>query len=242
MSARRIGILGGTFDPIHVGHIDVGLAAAGALGLNRLFLITANVPPHRPQPHASSWHRFAMASMAIAGNVLNEWRASDLELRTGDRSFTTRTLQQFHERGYSPSELFFIIGADAFLEISAWRDYPGILDGAHFAVVSRPGIPADGLRERLPSLADRMAPPPVGGAALTDPLIWLITASTSDVSSSAIRDRRAGGLPITGLVHPAVEQHIEQHGLYTSMVPDRRTRGAPSSPPSPAAGRLHGQS
>lgn len=243
MRARRIGILGGTFDPFHVGHLDAGRAAGRALGLARIFVVTANMPPHRPQPRASSYHRFAMTAMAVSG--LNGWRASDVELRAAAQSFTTGTLKRFHERGCAPAELFFILGADAFLEVGSWKDYPAILDHAHFAVVSRPGFPVEALPGQLAPLAARMRRPPLdasGQPAQPDPLIWLIAAATADVSSTAIRDRSAAGLSIAGLVPPAVEQHIEQHGLYASMVPDRRATGAPSPPSSPAAGRLHGQS
>lgn len=236
MSARRIGILGGTFDPIHSGHLDLGRAAKAALGLQRMFVLTANLPPHRPQPLASSYHRFAMAAMAVTG--LDGWRASDLELRAGAQSYTTSTLKGFHDRRYAPRELFFVIGADAFLEIGSWKDYPAILDRAHFAVVSRPGFPVKALPDRLAALAARMTRPPLVALGQPEPSIWLIDAPTADVSSTAIRDRRATGLPIDGLVPPAVRQHIEQHGLYTAMVPDRRARGAA---PMSTADRLHGQ-
>jgi nicotinate-nucleotide adenylyltransferase len=234
--ARRIGILGGTFDPIHGGHLDIGHAAQDALGLTRIFAITANVPPHRPQPSASSFHRFAMVALAIANR--GGWRAVDLELRMTAPSYTSNTLQRLHERGYAPSELFFVIGADAFADIGAWRDYPRILDLAHFAVVSRPGFPVGELGRRLPRLASRMMPPPVDALPQIDLSIFLIDASTADVSSSAIRQRRAGGESIAGLVPPSVQQHIEQHGLYTSMPPGRR---ACDPPPARAAGRLHGE-
>ena len=153
MSARRIGILGGTFDPIHCGHLDVAEAAQAALGLDRMFVMTANIPPHRPQPAASAYHRFAMVAIAVAGR--SGWRAADLELRSDAPSYTSTTLARFHERGYPASELFFVIGADAFAEIGAWHDYPQILDATHFAVVSRPGFPVGELAR--PSARARLA-------------------------------------------------------------------------------------
>jgi nicotinate-nucleotide adenylyltransferase len=235
-AARRIGILGGTFDPIHWGHIDVADVAVSELKLARLFVITSNVPPHRPQPLASSFHRFAMVSIAVLDRP--DWRAADLELRHDTPSFTSRTLDLFRERGYVSSELFFVIGADAFAEIESWRDYPRILDAAHFVVVSRPGLSVKELPRRLPRLADRMAKPPIDDVAQIDPLIILIDAPTADVSSTAIRQRLADGESIAGLVPPRVQQHIEQHGLYSSMTPGRRRADAPRIP---AAGRLHGE-
>lgn len=233
--SRRIGILGGTFDPIHTGHLDVATAAEATLALSRMFVIPANVPPHRPQPFASSFHRFAMVALAVAGR--RGWRASDLELRAGGQpSYTTRTLQKFHERGFAPSELFFVIGADAFADIATWKDYPKILEHANFAVVSRPGCPIEELPRRLPQLASRMTRPPFD--VVEQPMIILIDRPTAAVSSTAIRDRCAAGESITGMVDPGVEQHIEQHGLYISTIPGRR---ANEDVDNPEAGRLHGK-
>jgi nicotinate-nucleotide adenylyltransferase len=234
--SRRVGILGGSFDPIHNGHVDLGSAAQQALNLTRLVAIPSHIPPHRPQPVASSFHRFAMAAMAVAGRP--GWRVADLELRFGAPSYTATTLTRFRERGYAPSDLFFVIGADAFADIESWRDYPNILDGAHFAVVSRPGFSVGDLPGRLPKLAGRMARPPIDRSTALGPLIFLIDAPTADVSSTAIRRRLVGGLSIAGLVPPSVQQHIEQHGLYTSAVPGRR---ACDTSLAPQAGMLHGQ-
>jgi len=218
INQRRIGILGGTFDPIHQGHLDVGDAAVHALQLTKLFVITSNVPPHRPQTGTSSFHRFAMVSLALATRP--GWRASDLELRMSPPSYTAHTLRHYHERGYAASELFFLIGADAFHEIHHWHDYPAILEAARFVVVSRPGYD-----------------PAAAQVSDTERAVF-VQAQTTDVSSSAIRRARAEGRPIEGMVPPAVQQHIEQHGLYSPMPPDRRllTRRDPV-----AADRLHGE-
>lgn len=218
MTPRRIGLLGGTFDPIHMGHLDLATAAQAALGLEQVVVIPANVPPHRPKPLTSSFHRFAMVSLAVAGR--QGWRASDVELRHEAPSYTATTLRRFHERGYEPRELFFLIGADAFTIIATWRDYPALLDRTHFAVVSRPGFPVAGLRDRLPELTPRMVD--AGGDAPSTPSIILIDAVTADVSSTAIRARLAAGEPIDGMLDPRVQQHVEQHGLYRAATPDRR--------------------
>ena len=235
MTTRRIGILGGTFDPIHCGHLDLGSAAEGALGLTAVVVIAANIPPHRPQPKASSFHRFAMIALAIGEH--ERWRASDLELGIGAPSFTTGTLQRFHDDGFAASELFFLLGADAFAEIETWKDFPVILDRAHFAVVSRPGFPVTNLPARLPELADRMIEPSRGVTRETMS-IFLIDAPTADVSATAIRQRCANGQSITGLVPPAVDQHIERHALYSAA-----TTGTVviDTHRASTAGRLHGQ-
>jgi nicotinate-nucleotide adenylyltransferase len=232
---RRVGILGGTFDPIHCGHLDLAAAVQQALELTSLLVIPANIPPHRPTPSASSYHRFAMTAIAVAGR--SGWQASDLELAEPSPSYTDGTLTRLHHDGLSASELYFVIGADAFADIRSWKNYPAILDRANFAVVSRPGSPVQALRQHLPELAVRMKDP--RGEPLPDVSIFLIAAPTADVSSTAIRRRRLAGQAISGLVPPGVEQHIEQHGLYRSISPD----AAPDQRTiDPAAGRLHGQS
>jgi nicotinate-nucleotide adenylyltransferase len=232
---RRVGILGGTFDPIHCGHLDLGAAVQQALHLTALLVLPANIPPHRPRPSASPFHRFAMTALAVAGRT--GWRASDLELSQPSPSYTEATLDRLHQEGHSAMELFFVIGADAFADIKSWKDYPRILDGAHFAVVSRPGSPVKALPQRLPDLARRMRPP----SADVDPheaSIFLIEAATADVSSTAIRQRRQHGQSIAGLVPRGVEQHIEQHGLYLPNMTGELHEGPLANP---AAGRLHGQ-
>ena len=233
-SIARIGLLGGTFDPIHQGHLDLAGAAWAALDLTALYLVPSRQPPHRPQPAASSFHRFAMVAVAIAGRA--GWRVSDVELQRPDPSFTAATLQTFAGFGFTAEELFFVLGADAFEDIASWRDYPAILTAAHFAVVSRPGYPVAELPRRLPSLAARMCEVP---ARNTDrPSIFLIPGPTADVSSTAIREQCRRGLSLAGMVPDGVRQHIEQHQLYgwphaSSSTPDRVRPQA--------AGSMHGQ-
>ena len=195
-----IGLLGGTFDPIHVGHLDVARAARSALGLDAVWLVPARTPPHRRPPHVSAAHRFAMAALAIQAEpgVL----VSDLEMDADGPSFTTATLDRLEARGWDLRRFCFVIGADAFREIELWKDYPRLLDRCHFAVVSRRGIPATDLRRILPSLAARMveasasAEPPAGrsnGASDVQASILLIDAPTSPVSSTDVRQAIANG-------------------------------------------------
>jgi nicotinate-nucleotide adenylyltransferase len=226
--AVRIGLLGGTLDPIHLGHIETAAAARRALDLDRVYVLPSHVPPHRSQqPVASGYHRFAMTALAVNG--LDGLAASDVELRTPGPSYTADTLSRFRERsGLSPLQIFFITGADAFAEIETWYRYPEVLDLAQFVVVSRPGFLVEPLRDRLPGLAARMTServeagnqPPAARRGFTEgdaafPCIFLVDAPTPDVSSTGIRRRLASGEPITGLVPAAVERHIVQHGLYT---------------------------
>ena len=238
MIGQRVGILGGTFDPIHYGHLDVAEVAERALGLTRMYVVTSNVPPHRRQPVASAFQRYAMVVLAVGHR--RGWRASDMELRLDGPSYTSDTLARFCQRGYQRDELFFVTGADAFAEITTWHDYPRILDAANFAVVSRPGLSVDVLPDRLPELAPRMVstsvPSPTSVPGST--LIFLIDARTAEVSGTAIRQRCEAGESIDGLVPPLVQQYIEQHGLYAASTVGRR---ASDAAPADAAGRLHGK-
>ncbi len=216
--SRRVGILGGTFDPVHEGHLAAADAALRALSLDRVLFIPSHQPPHRPAtPRASAFHRFAMVSLAVASR--DQFAASDLELQRPGPSFTADTLRELHGSGLGPLQLFFIAGTDAFAEIASWREYPALLDLAQFVVIARPGQSFDALRDRVPELAPRMRPvgdgrdvPPDGGSCA----VFLVNAATPDVSSTEIRERAARGLSLAGLVAPEVERHIRKHGLYGS--------------------------
>lgn len=211
----RLGILGGTFNPIHCGHLDLASAARDALGLEEVWLVPSHVPPHKPgQPLASSFHRFAMVALAAASPETPWLVACDMELAQEGPSYTARTLARVAEAGYEPHQVFFITGADAFAEIATWRDYPALLNLAHFVVVSRPGFPAAEMKTRVPELATRMAPIAPGDAVPAQPSILLVDAVTADVSSTEVRRRLAAGLPLEGRVPAAVERHALRHGLY----------------------------
>lgn len=212
----RTGVLGGTFDPVHGGHIAAAEAACGALSLDRVLFVPSHQPPHRPaEPRASAFHRFAMVSLAVAARP--HFAASDLELRRPGPSFTGDTLRELQRSGLTPQQIFFIIGTDAFAEIATWHDYPALLDLAHFVVIARPGQSFEALRDRLPALAPRMRAVGEDRVRLEAPgscAIFLVNAATPDVSSTEIRDRAARRLSLAGLVAPEVERHILKHGLY----------------------------
>ena len=213
---QRIGVLGGTFDPIHFGHLDAAAAARRALGLDDIHLVPARTPPHKAAtPLVSTYHRIAMVALAATGHP--ELRISDIELDSADPSYTSLTLQRLATAGHSPAQLFFITGADAFADIASWHDYPAVLGRSHFVVVSRAGCAAPDLRRRLPDLAERMhrakeSIAPMADAGTT--AIWLVDAPTRPISSSDVRERLNAGRPIDGLVPPAVETYITRHELY----------------------------
>lgn len=209
----RIGILGGTFDPIHLGHVETARAARAALALEGIIVVPASMPPHRhEEPAASGFHRFAMAALCAAEH---DWmRVSDDELKAPGPSFTAETLDRLRASGLSPSQIFFITGADAFAEIETWHRFPEVLELAHFAVVSRPGLPVGALAGRLPTLKSRFVPSMQPAPPGDRPAIFLVDAITPDISSTEVRRRLAAGESVTELLCPAVERHICRHGLY----------------------------
>ncbi len=215
----RVGVLGGTFDPVHHGHLDAAEAARKALALAKVVLMPARIPPHKASPaRTSGYHRFAMAALASSRRA--GLRVSDLELRSSRPSYTSLTLQQLARAGYAPAQLFFILGSDAFADIAHWHDYPAILRRSHFAVVARSGNPLAELRNRLPALADRMHEPGAGsttGPASEGTAIWLVDAETRNVSSSTIRRRIAAAESTSDLLPDIVAAYIARHRLYGAM-------------------------
>jgi nicotinate-nucleotide adenylyltransferase len=209
---RRIGLFGGTFDPIHVGHLDVIDAASRVLGLDEVLVMPANVPPHRASPHASAAHRFAMTALAIVDRA--NCVVSDLEMASAKPSFTSGTLTRLEDLGVDRDSLFVITGADAFRDITTWKDYPELLDRCHFVAVSRGSSHASALREALPSLADRMTEAARGRPSGGPSRIILVDSPTSPVSSTQVRQRIAAGEPIAGMVPELVARHIARHQLY----------------------------
>jgi nicotinate-nucleotide adenylyltransferase len=213
---RRLGLLGGTFDPIHYGHLDAAHAARAALALDEVQVIPAHDPPHRQHdPHSSAFHRFALVSLAIDGQP---WlRACDRELRRSGTSYTIDTLRALHAEGWQASQLFFILGGDAFAEIASWRSYPDVLDAANFVVISRPGVAVAAALGRVPALQARVqrAGMPTSNAQNTG--IFPIDADTRDVSSTQIRARLVAHERIDDLVPAAVARHIHAHHLYGAV-------------------------
>jgi nicotinate-nucleotide adenylyltransferase len=229
LAPLRLGVLGGTLDPVHHGHLAAAHAAARALSLDAVWLMPSHVPAHKAAPSASPWHRFAMASLAASEDAL--LRVSDLELARPGPTYTWDTLRALAGEGLEPSQIFFIIGADAFAGIDTWHRYPEVLDAGQFAVVTRPGHAWDAALLTDPIIAPRLRR---GTAASTGQApddadccgIWLIEADTPEVSSTDIRQRILTGEG-TGTDVPAlVAAHIRRHGLYSD---------------SPAARRLHGE-
>jgi nicotinate-nucleotide adenylyltransferase len=215
IASRRLGILGGTFDPIHFGHLDAADAGRRALHLDEVLLIPSSDPPHRPaDPLASGFHRFALVALAIQDD--DALRASDMELTRAGLSYTADTLRAVTRQGWLPSQIFFILGSDAFAEIATWREFPTVLDTANFVVIARPGTTLDAAAAKTPALRGRLrSPEETSGTSGTS--IYLVEARTRDISSSTIRARLAARQTIDDLVPAAVARHIVAHHLYGAV-------------------------
>jgi nicotinate-nucleotide adenylyltransferase len=212
---QRLGVLGGTLDPVHFGHLDAAEAARDALALDEVWFVPSHDPPHRPlDPLASPFHRFAMAALAATEHPT--YRASDIELRRAGPSYTIDTLQELHAQGWEAAQLFFIIGVDAFDEVASWRAYPRVLDLAHFVVIARAGATAAPVAARVPELGARVAVPGRTPANSAGTRIFPVEARTRDVSSSLIRQRLRHNESIADLVPGPVGRHIMAYGLYGS--------------------------
>ena len=208
----RVGVIGGTFDPIHCGHLAVARESQRALRLDRITLIPSRHPPHRPeQPGAGRYHRFAMAVLAASDQT--SWDVSDAELERPGPSYTFDTLVAIANDGYEPSQIFFLLGSDAFAEIATWSRYPSVLDLAHFVVVSRSGTGLSSLKARVPELAGRMIAPGDLDASPSTRVI-LLEAVTPDVSSTEIRTHVRSNRSIDGLVPGSVARYIATQHLY----------------------------
>lgn len=218
-TARRTGILGGRFDPVHRGHLAAAAAARRLLHLDRVLMLPSRLSPHRKQPaRAGDADRLAMVALAVQDDPFLE--PCDLELKADGPSYTATTLRRLHERGHPRTSLYFIVGADAFADIAGWHDYPRLLDAAHFVVVSRPGYPAASLADALPAVRPRLRvvandTEPPAEETLRAPVVFLIGGDTPDISSSDIRTRLANGDALEERVPAAVAAYIDRRRLYT---------------------------
>jgi nicotinate-nucleotide adenylyltransferase len=211
---RRVGILGGTFDPIHYGHLVIAEQVREALQLDRVLFIPATLPPHKlDEEIAPAADRAAMVGLAIAGNPA--FAMSEIELRRAGPSYTVDTLAELVEeaaRQRVARELHFILSVEALAGLGGWHEPERLLQLARLAVVQRPGTP-------LPDKTQLAGMLP-GGAASIDRVECIDTVPLAN-SSSDVRARAVSGRSIRYLVPPAVEAYIRDHRLYRSETQKR---------------------
>lgn len=190
---QRIGILGGTFDPVHTAHCAMARAALEQAKLDRVLFVVSARPPHKSEgPYATAEERLAMVEAAVAGEPGLE--ACDIELEREGTSYTRDTLHQLKAL-YPGAALFLIVGYDMLLDLPRWKDPPSILSNAHLLVVHRPGLPD-------------AVPLEVEGA------YDMIAFEETTLSSTEVRERMAAGESCDGLVPPAVQEYMRRRGIY----------------------------
>jgi nicotinate-nucleotide adenylyltransferase len=193
---QRIGLVGGTFDPVHNGHLLLALFARETIPLDEIIFIPAADPPHKDGTRASATARLAMVEYAIEG--LDHFSASRIELDRPGKSYTVETLRQLHAQR-SEGDFYLIIGADNVAQMSTWHDPEGILDLC--TVVAGTRLAAEAHVD--PALVSRMR-------FIDTPLI--------ELSSTQIRQRLHDSLPVRAMVPEKVERYIHEKGLYTPCI------------------------
>jgi nicotinate-nucleotide adenylyltransferase len=197
----RLGLLGGTFDPIHFGHLLLAERCREECGLDRVWFLPAGQPPHKAAVGISSGNQRAeMVEFAIAGHP--QFEVNRMELARAGRSFTVDTLREIHAEDPS-RELFFLIGADSLADLPTWRDPAGIIEIATIVAVNRGDRPTPDLTALERTLGNAMAE-----------RIRLVTMPGIDLSSTDIRRRVREGKSIRFMTPRACEVYIQQHGLY----------------------------
>lgn len=200
---RKIGILGGTFDPVHLAHLIIAEQAREWLELDKVFFIPAMIPPHKQsRSGASAKDRLEMVELAIAGNPTFE--ALDIELKRGGVSYTVDTLRTLAEQ-HPGDEFYLIMGADNLPDLPGWREPEAIIELAKVAVVRRPG-------SVLPVLSDLS--PPFTDEQLRELSDRIIELPLMEISSTDIRKRIASRRSIRYFVPAAVDAFIAAHSLY----------------------------
>jgi nicotinate-nucleotide adenylyltransferase len=194
----KIGIMGGTFDPIHIGHLVAAEEARAVFRLDKVIFVPNYQPPHKPNvPVTNPEHRYAMVLLSIYTNPYFE--VSRIEIERGGPSYAIDTVKEFRKL-YPDAEIYFITGADAIAEILSWKQGREILQLCKFIAVTRPGYDIEKVKEKLR---------PVNNNS-----IEFLKITEINISSTEIRRRVREGKPIKYLVLDTVENYIYKHNLY----------------------------
>lgn len=216
MTPPPIAVLGGTFDPIHYGHLRLAEELAEALDIQQVRFIPAGRPPHRGQPRAEARHRLEMARLAISGNP--RFILDEREFHRATPSYSVDTLSDLRAELPPGTALVLFMGADAFLGLTTWHEWQRLFELAHIAVAQRPGFAAawedalpDPLRRilsrQLAGHPDELREKPAG-------LVFLHSITQLDISASRIRDQALRGKSLRYLLPAAVITYLNENHLY----------------------------
>src|SRR5438105_11091787 len=204
----RIAILGGTFDPIHNGHLAAAQSVAEAFQVDELHFVPAFTPPHKiPQGLTSPFHRFAMVALATVS--IERCRRSTIEVDALEKRYTVESLESM-KKNNPDADLLLIIGTDMYQEIETWRSYRRLFELAHLVIVNRPGFPFREDVAPFQILNDKQTP-----ALPKDVTVFYLPFVQQPISSSEIRDDRKKGEKVSHRLPPLVWSYIERNKLYS---------------------------
>ncbi len=219
---KKIGLFGGTFNPIHLGHLRAAEEISDFFGLARVIFIPTSDPPHKNKEGILSANlRAEMVSLAVSDN--RRFATSEVELDRPGKSYSVETLEHFRRQFDPGTQLYFIVGLDAFREIHTWKEYASLFGLCHFVVMSRPGFEKNFSPEHLPvELADDFCYDTQKGGYAHKSGFFVYPAEITglDISSTRIREYLRRGRSIKYLVPPAVEVFIETNQLYQDKDPE----------------------
>lgn len=201
MKKRKIGIMGGSFDPIHFGHLVVANEVLNIYQLDEIIFVPTGNPPHKDTLKADSFHRYIMVSMAVLSN--DKFSVSDFEINNSQKSYTLNTLKNFSKR-YQDADLYFITGTDAVIELPTWHKPSEVLKLCKLIAVSRPLFSIEKVKERIKEIQNDL-----GGE------IEMLKVPMLQISSTDIRERFEKGTSAKYLLPESVEQYIIKNNLYS---------------------------
>lgn len=203
---RRIGILGGTFNPIHTGHLVMAEEVCKNHHLSKIIFIPTYIPPHKyVNDLADVHHRYQMIKAAVSG--ISKFEVSDLEIVREGKSYTIDTIQEILSHYGEDSEIYLIMGADSLNELELWKNIKKLAQLCHFVIVNRLGFKTEA-SDRLVEI--------IGSDNILDIERLKVDISPVDISSTNIRKKVNNGVQIKGLVPECVEVYIKEHNLYSS--------------------------
>lgn len=211
---RLVGLLGGTFNPIHFGHLRMAQELAESLKLDEVRFIPSANPPHKSAPEVSAQHRAEMVKIAICDNPI--FAFDDCELRRNEASYTIDTLISLREKLGENTALYLLLGSDAFMKLNTWHRWQELLNYCHIVLVQRPNISADKLAAPLESLLhDCYADNSENFTTKNAGLIHMQKITALDISSTKIRELLKHGQTPHYLMPQTVIEYIKSHQLYT---------------------------
>ncbi len=219
----RLGLFGGTFDPIHIGHLRAALEVKQGFGLDHIVMIPAAVPPHKKGHQVTdAADRLKMVELGVSG--YSGFSVSDAELQRSGPSYSIDTIDHFKTSSDEDTEIFFISGLDAFLEIDTWKSYNELLRQIAFIVIARPIFDCSDVSSRWKCLEDFIKDKISADYEFSEPSacfihsaakpIYTFDVTSLDISSTRIRELVKAGQPITYLVPESVEKYVISRGLY----------------------------